>query len=434
MFKRFFNSTGGRGVSWTMFGFALSYAIRLLSTLFLTRLLEPEVFGLMSLAWVFLMALAMISDIGTVPSVVRSARGDEKEFLDTAWSIQAVRGFWIGVAVLVLAWPLSWLYAEPALFPILCALAINPFLHGLTSIAIATCHRHTRLGRLTLMELTTQILTVVLNVLFAWWLQSVWALVIGALLGSMFNLAASYVFLPTYRPRLHFNKDVMAEIVTFGRWILLGTLFTYFGGQGSTAIMGFYVPVDVLGLITIATTIAWACGELVSRILGQVAFPALSRTVREGGDLGPVVSRLKKMIFFLVLPVFIVVSLLGQQIIDLLYDARYAQAGTFLTFLALNGALGVLSMPYQNAMMAIGNSRQHSFVMGLHAIGTVILMLIGAQLMGAVGMIFGMGASQIVVYCASAWLGKEYSRYGIKYDAAHVAIVAAFYVYGFVSM
>ncbi len=39
----------------------------------------------------------------------------------------------------------------------------------------------------------------------------------------------------------------MDEIVTFGRWVLLATLFTYFGGQESTAIMG---------LITIATTIA----------------------------------------------------------------------------------------------------------------------------------------------------------------------------------
>ena len=80
-----------------------SYAIRLLSTLLLTRLLEPEAFGLMTLAWVFLTALGMLSDIGTGPSVVRSPRGDQPEFLDTAWSIHAVRGLWIGAITLLLA-------------------------------------------------------------------------------------------------------------------------------------------------------------------------------------------------------------------------------------------------------------------------------------------------------------------------------------------
>ena len=142
MLMKFLRSTSGRGASWTFIGFGTSYAIRLLSTLILTRLLAPEVFGLMSLAWVFLTALAMLSDVGTVPSVIRSPRGDDPDFLDTAWSVQAVRGFCLGILVLLLAWPVSRLYDEPQLFPILCAVSVLPVLQGLGSISVATCRSH----------------------------------------------------------------------------------------------------------------------------------------------------------------------------------------------------------------------------------------------------------------------------------------------------
>lgn len=217
---KFLSSTSGRGASWTTFGFVATYGIRLLSTLVLTRLLAPDVFGLMSLVWVFIGAISMLSDIGTIPSVIRSPRGDEKVFLDTAWTIQAVRGFWIGGLTLLIAWPISRLYDEPQLFPILCTVAVMPVIDGMNSIAMATCRRHMQLKQLTLLNMFVQIFTVCANVTFAWWLQSVWALVFGSIAGALFKWLLSYLWLPRYRPRPMLDRSVAAEIVTFGRWIL----------------------------------------------------------------------------------------------------------------------------------------------------------------------------------------------------------------------
>ncbi|WP_207101589.1 oligosaccharide flippase family protein [Paracoccus shandongensis] len=430
MLTKILRSTSGRAASWTMIGFGANYAIRLLSTLALTRLLAPEVFGLMSLAWVLLGALTMLSDVGTVPSVIRSPRGDDPDFLDTAWSVQAVRGFCLGGLVLLLAWPVSRLYDEPRLFPILCAVSVMPVFQGLNSIAMATCRRHVRLGTLTVMGLTGQIVTTSFNVLFAWWLQSVWALVLGSVVGVLFGLVASYLWLPPYRPRLRFHRDAMAEIVTFGRWVLLATLFTYFGGQGSTAIMGLEVPPETLGLITIATTIAGAFSDLVLRVLNQVVFPSIARIYREGGDIGAAVERVKRIIFLCVLPVFLCISLASQPIIDLLYDPRYAQAGSFLALLALNNAIGTLQVPYQNAMLAAGNSRVHSVVMGVSAVSTVLLMLVGMHVAGIYGMIVGLGVGgSLLPFVASAYFARRYGIMHLKYDLMTLAPVLALYGY-----
>lgn len=426
---KFLSSTSAGRVSWTTFGFVVSYGIRLLSTLVLTRLLAPDVFGLMSLAWVFIGALSMLSDIGTIPSVIRSKRGDEKVFLDTAWTIQAVRGLWIGGLTMLIAWPVSRLYEEPQLFPILCAVAVMPVISGVNSMAAATCRRHMQLKQLTLLGMVTQIFTTAANVAFAWWLQSVWALVLGSIAGTMFGVLLSYVWLPRYRPEITFNRDVMSEIVTFGRWILLGTLFTYLGGQGSTAIMGLEVPVDTLGKITIALTIAGALEGLVHRVLDQVAFPTMSRLHRENRTLSSPVNKIKKVSVFALLPCFLLLSFLGQPLIDFLYDPRYAEAGSFLTLLALNSAIGTLPMPYQNAMLATGNSRGHSIVMAVYSVSRLLLMVLGAHFYGIYGLLTGLGAGTLIAAAFSTFMSRKSGVGNMFYDVALLAIVLPTYAY-----
>lgn len=431
---KFLKSTSGRGASWATFGFAASYSIRLLSTLILTRLLTPDVFGLMSLAWVFIGAISMLSDIGTTPSIIRSPRGDEKVFLDTAWTIQAVRGLWIGGLTLLIAWPVSMLYDEPQLFAILCAVAVMPVISGMNSIAMATCRRHMQLKHLTLLGMFSQIFTTLANVVFAWWLQSVWALVLGSIAGTLFGFLLSYIWLPRYRPKVMFDRSVMAEIVTFGRWILLGTLFTYMSGKGVTAIMGFEVSVEVLGLITVSSTLAWALGDLVGRVLDQVVFPTLSRLYRKGKPLNPPVNKIKKISFFAILPSFLILSLVSQPLIDLLYDPRYALAGSFLSIAALNGAIGILPMPYQNAMLAAGNSRGHSIVMGVTAASRILLMLVGGYSFGIYGMQVGLGLGGLVAWAVSILLARRTGIGNLAYDLISLATILPVYTYALMTV
>ena len=81
-----------RSGTWTLAGFGASQILRLSSNLIMTRLLVPEMFGVMALAQVFLYMMTLISDVGINPSIIRSDRGEETRFLNTAWTIQVIRG------------------------------------------------------------------------------------------------------------------------------------------------------------------------------------------------------------------------------------------------------------------------------------------------------------------------------------------------------
>jgi hypothetical protein len=80
--------------------------------LILTRLLFPEAFGLMALVQVFLSGLQMFSDIGIQTSVIRSKRGEDPAFLDTAWTVQVLRGGLLWLGCLGIAGPAAAFYEE----------------------------------------------------------------------------------------------------------------------------------------------------------------------------------------------------------------------------------------------------------------------------------------------------------------------------------
>src|SRR5690606_8194669 len=99
------NSTVKRGSLWALAGYGGSRVLRIGGNLVLWRLLYPDAFGLIALVNVFITGLTMFSDVGIGPSIVQNPRGDDPAFLNTAWTIQVVRGFILGIAGAALAAP-----------------------------------------------------------------------------------------------------------------------------------------------------------------------------------------------------------------------------------------------------------------------------------------------------------------------------------------
>ena len=108
-----------RSSAWTIFGFVASQGIRFGSNLILTRLLFPEAFGMMALVTVAMVGLGNFSDIGTGPAIAYNRRGDDPDFLDTAWTLHVIRGVLLWLATCALAWPFARFYGEPMLAQLL---------------------------------------------------------------------------------------------------------------------------------------------------------------------------------------------------------------------------------------------------------------------------------------------------------------------------
>ena len=91
----------------------IALALRMLSSVVLARLFSPLYFGLMTLLTTVLVGLNLFSHLGLGDSVIQNPRGDEPLFLNTAWTLQVIRGTGLWVMTMLLAWPVAHFTTNP---------------------------------------------------------------------------------------------------------------------------------------------------------------------------------------------------------------------------------------------------------------------------------------------------------------------------------
>ena len=102
--------------------------------------------------------LYLFSHIGLQDSIIQDPRGDEPVFLNTAWTVQVVRGAGLFLITVPLAWPLAHFYHEPRLLWVLPAIGLSAAIASFTSPSLLTLSRHMGVGRISMLELLQQFL------------------------------------------------------------------------------------------------------------------------------------------------------------------------------------------------------------------------------------------------------------------------------------
>jgi hypothetical protein len=271
-----------RGSLWTIAGFGGGQILRLGANLVLTRLLAPEAFGLMALINVFLVGLEMLSDIGVHAAIIHNKRGDDPEFLCTAWTIGVIRGVLLWLVACLIAWPAAVFYNEPRLMLMIPVSGLIVLITGFQTTAMAQHNRHMNLERLTILQLAAQAINLLVMVLLAWQMRSVWALVIGGVAGAIVQVTLAHFLLPGIRHRFALNRDDVGEIVRFGKWLFFATAIGYLAGQASDKLaLGKLVDQETLGIYSMAFMLAQLPSSVVTVLIGRVLYPVLAEASRQ---------------------------------------------------------------------------------------------------------------------------------------------------------
>ncbi|MEX2671513.1 MAG: oligosaccharide flippase family protein [Phycisphaeraceae bacterium] len=343
-----------RGSAWVGLGYALQQALRLGGNLVLARLLFPEAFGLMALVNAFVQGLEMFSDLGIKPGVIRSSRTDEA-LLNTAWTLQVMRGCVLWLVSCVIAWPLAQLYGQPMLAQLLPVAGLTALLVSLNSTAVLLRHRRLAMGGLMAARVTAQALGLLVMIVIAWRYQTVWALVVGGVVATAAMAVFSHTFL--WETPIHFRWDraAVGELLSFGKWIMLSTAMAFLAAQADRLLLGLYVTAGTLGLYAIAYMLSEAAGKAVSQISHSVLMPAFSRVARDNPErLSGAYRRARDRLDALVLPVAGFLMTAGDRVVALLYDPRYIEAGWMLQVLSLRLVAYCLLPPSAVCLMALG--------------------------------------------------------------------------------
>jgi O-antigen/teichoic acid export membrane protein len=397
------------GAAWTVFGFGTAQACRLAGNLVLTRLLAPEVFGIMVLVEMVLAGIQMFSDFGIGTGVVRSPRGNQQRFLDTAWTLQVMRGAGLWLATCVAAVPMAIVYEAPILMQLIPFAGLSALVGGFTSTSVLSLRRDVNIKPLVIWEISSQIFSLLCMIVLAWYLRSVWALAFGGVIRVLTAATTSQFLIPGRKPRFAWDRAAAHELVNFGKWIFLATALTFLIQWGDRSLLGLFMTKPMLGLFATATIWSRISVEVLLKINTQVMFPIYADLVnRSDPQLRRKMFKARLGLVLAFAPPMWALSLGGQWMIDFLYDLRYAGAGWMLQILAAGAIGAVINVPASSILLAAGDSKRHMMLQAGRGVLLIACIAAGAFVGDVKGMVIGVAASKVIDYPLLVWAIRRY--------------------------
>ena len=266
-----------KGAIWTIASYGSSQISRFASNLILTRLLLPELFGLVGLAYVFITGINLFSDIGLGPSIIQNKRGDDPQFLNTAWTLQVIRSFFIFICLIIITQQVASFYGEPRLLWLIPVIGINSLIGGFNSTATSSLNRQMAVKRVVIFELGIQIVSTTVMIVWAWFDRSIWAMIVaGGFTGAVIELIWSHFLIRGKSNRFAWDKEAVKEIFSYGKWIFLSTALFFLCSQADRLILRKIFTLTMLGIYGIAFTLGDMPRQIIIAVSGRVIFPSIS--------------------------------------------------------------------------------------------------------------------------------------------------------------
>ena len=412
-----------------MVGYGVNQALRLGGNLILTRLLFPEAFGMMAIVSIAAYGVTMFVDMGIAQSIVQNERGNDPEFVNTAWSIQIILGFLIWGGLCALAFPIAKIYEVPQLVTMLPVIGIGAIISGFNSTKLYTAQRNLEAKRVTLIDIGTYAIGLIFTIYLAWLLKSVWALVWGQVISSALKMSATHVVLHGITNKFAWESDAVRKLIGFGRWIMWSSVLTFLSAEGGRMLIGALLDMKELALFTLANTMSLMFWQAIQPLAWKVFFPAYSEVYR--GNPKNLFSVLYKARILITLPswcISVFFVFFGSQLMEILYDARYHGSGTMLEMLAIGTMVSCVWGSYTGVLLAMGKvatmTMLTAFQIGLQFGG----MVVGYKYWGGAGIVIGIAAANWITYVVQAYVMHRNGLLQLKLDLgfllASILIVA----------
>jgi len=329
----------------------------------LTRIIAPDQFGLMAIVLATIALFEAITEVGVSQAVIQNRRGKLPEFLNVAWWINTVRG----LAIFVIAAPLSPLiaafYSEPTLAPILVVAFSSMVFAGMTSPKVYALQRQFRFGESVAITQGAGLLGTGLTLVLGMVWQNVWALVIGTVFEAFVRFVLSFVLCPI-RPSLRIDKQSRRELFAFTKGMMGLAFMTFLVSQADIFVLGRVASTQVLGLYSMAVTLAMFPQSLFAKIVQPLVVPILTAFQDSIEQMRAAYLRLERLVWLFGLPMAATMTVAAEPLLTVVYGLPYAAVAVPFGVIAFYSVVYMASMVSFSVYLAMARPElQRSFTL-----------------------------------------------------------------------
>ncbi len=341
-----------RGGIW-VFGLRIANrSLGFIRTIILARLLAPHDFGLFGIALLAIATLETFSQTGFQAALVQKKKNVEP-YLDTAWTISAIRGIILFLILFSSAPLIANFFASAQAMLIIKVIAVSTLLSGFRNIGIIFFQKELEFNKQFLYEISATLVDLTVAIILAFMLRNVWALVWGGLAANFVRVFMSYIIHP-YRPRIKLEREKFQKLFGFGKWILGSSILVFLITQGDDIFVGKMLGVTVLGLYQMAYLISNLPATEITHVISQVTFPAYSKLQDDLPKLREAYLKILQLTTFISIPLAGGIFIFAPEFTKIFLGDKWMPIVPAIEVLVLAGLLRSISATTGPVFQAVG--------------------------------------------------------------------------------
>jgi PST family polysaccharide transporter len=325
------------GVAWSLLQNVGRHGANFVIFLLLAKLLQPNDFGLVAMAGVYVALVNVLIEQGLGEALVQRLALDDDHLSTAFWLNLALAALAAGVTLLGAPQVASF-YGRPELAEVLRALAMLFPLTALTTVQQARLQRLFAFRALAVRTLTAVMAGGVAGTALAASGFGVWSLVGQQLCAGLVGVLVIWRS-AGWRPRLAFSPAHARELLGFSRSVLSVNILNFVSRKGDDLLIGLFLGPVALGLYSVAYQIFTAVEQLLCQGLDAVALAGFSRLQQQAERLRAAYYRAVKTASLAVLPAFAGVALVAPEFVSGVLGRQWLPAVTVIQWLACAGVL-----------------------------------------------------------------------------------------------
>jgi O-antigen/teichoic acid export membrane protein len=365
-----------QGFGWVLTAEILMRVTGFGTTIVLAHLLTPREIGLAAEALVFSKFVFLVADMGLLAALVQRQHLSDDDRNTAFWTSTAL-GVVLALVLFGLAAPISDLYGEERVEPLVAVLSLSVLITALGFTPGALLTRDLRFRSLELRTIANTFLGSATAIVVAGLGFGPWAIIAQTLVVSVFSTLLLWLALD-WRPRFSYSLESLRRFAGFSGYVFGSSMLYFAHTNADNFLIGRYLGAAKLGAYSLAYNAALMPLRTLASSLQNVLFPAMSR-IADPRAVGTLWLRANRVLFAFSLPAFLGLVVVAPDFITVVFGSRWMDAVPVLRILAYVGILRSLASWRGTVLLALDRASLLFRLTAVSATLAVISFVVGLQ-------------------------------------------------------
>nr|WP_293835724.1 MOP flippase family protein [uncultured Arsenicibacter sp.] len=333
------------GGKWITISTVISTVFQFAQVSILARLLDPAVFGVVSVSTLIINFFYIFSNLGFSNSIIYKQESDQR-VLSTLYYVSLLMGVLIFILVYFSAPLVVAYYKEPKLDRVIRLASLYFLIIYFGQLYLFILQKELRFKSIAIMEILGAFVGTGVAIGLAYSGFEELSLIYGQLAMHVVRTAIQIMFgIKLFFPSFYFNIGLVKEHIKFGIFNVGDGLLGFVQGNSDNIIVGGLLGVKALGFYTIAYQLAVFPINKLNPIILQVAYPILAKMKENADELKQSYIKILDLISYLNIPLLAGLFITAESVVPLLYGDGWEETIPLIQIFVLQSFFSCLAHP-----------------------------------------------------------------------------------------